>query len=216
MPTRLLLVDNHRLVLESLRTLLDQKNDLEVVGMAEDGRTALSMIEELSPDVVVMDIGMPRMNGMEATSQIADQFPRVKIVALSMHTDGKHVRSMLEAGAHGYVSKETASVELIRAIRKVRRGMKYLSSDVTAPVVEGMVSREIEDRSAMTRLGSREREVLQLIAEGETSGEIAAGLHISINTVDTHRRNIMKKLDLHSIADLTRYAIREGLAEVGG
>ena len=124
------------------------------------------------------------------------------------------LRAMLEAGAHGYVSKETAGVELLRAIRKVRRGRKDLSSDVTEPVVEGFVNRDVEDTAKEARLGGREREVLQLIAEGCTSGEIASRLYLSTNTVDTHRRNIMKKLDVHSVAGLTKYAIREGLTNI--
>lgn len=214
MATRILLVDDHRVVLEGLRAMLDQEDDLEVVGMAEDGRTAMAMVEELSPDIVVMDIGMPDLNGIEATSRIVRDDSRQKVIALSTYTDGKHVRAMLEAGAHGYVAKATASSELLSAIRKVRQGLKYLSSDVTEAVVDGYLHRPLEDDSAMSKLGGREREVLQLIAEGLTSGEIAARLHLSTNTVDTHRRNIMKKLDLHSIADLTKYAIREGLTDI--
>ena len=214
MSTRILLVDNHRVVIEGLRAMLEQEKDMEVVGMAENGRVALSMIRELSPDVVLLDIAMSDLNGIEAAAQITHDHPTVKVVALSMYTEGRHVRAMLEAGAHGYVTKETAATELLRAIRKVTRGLKFLSSDVTEAVVDGFVSRVVEDNSAMARLGGREREVLQLIAEGLTSGEIAARLHLSVNTVDTHRRNIMKKLDLHSVADLTKYAIREGLTSV--
>jgi len=214
MATRVLLVDDHRVVLEGLRAMLDQEHDMEVIGMAEDGRVGLSMVEQLSPDVVVMDIGMPSLNGTDAAAQLTRDHPEIKVVALSTYTDKKYVRAMLEAGAHGYVSKETAGVELLRAIRKVRRGRKDLSSDVTEPVVEGFVNRDVEDTAKEARLGGREREVLQLIAEGCTSGEIASRLYLSINTVDTHRRNIMKKLDVHSVAGLTKYAIREGLTNI--
>lgn len=211
MSARLLLVDDHRVVAEGLRAMIEQEPGLEVVGIAEDGRTALDMSGELSPDLVIMDIMMPGLNGIEATAQLVQDYPRTRVVALSTHTRGKHVRAMLEAGAHGYVTKQNAAGELLRAIRKVLRGQKYLSSDVTETVVAGYLEPEVEDDSAVQQLGGREREVLQLIAEGATSGEIAAQLHISTNTVDTHRRNIMRKLDLHTVADLTKYAIREGL-----
>ncbi len=211
MPTRILLVDDHRVMLDSLRAMLNQESDMEVVGMAENGRVAISMVNELNPDVVVMDIGMPYMNGIDATEQIVQDYPKVKVVALSTYTDKKYIASMLKAGAHGYVSKETAGDELLIAVRKVRQGLKYLSSNVTESVVDGYVNQEVNENAAMAQLGTREREILQLIAEGLTSGQIAAHLHISTNTVDTHRRNIMKKLDMHSIADLTKYAVREGL-----
>jgi len=157
---------------------------------------------------------MPELNGIEATTQIMHDHPKTRIVALSTHTRGKHVRAMLEAGAHAYVTKQNAAGELLRAVRKVQHGQKYLSSDITDTVVAGLIDREVEDDSATHQLGGREREVLQLIAEGYTSGEIASHLHISTNTVDTHRRNIMRKLDLHTVADLTKYAIREGITGV--
>lgn len=211
MATRILLVDDHRVVVEGLRTLLNDENDLNVVGLAKDGRSAIAMVDQLSPDVVIMDVTMPGLNGIEATAQIVKDHPKTRVLALSTHTDGRHVRSMLEAGAHGYVTKEMAGPELLQAIREVSHGRKYLSSDVTESVVDGYVKKVAEDRSAMSTLSGREREVLQLLAEGLTSGEIADRLTISTNTVDTHRRNLMKKLDLHSVAELTKYAIREGL-----
>lgn len=211
MATRILLVDDHRVVVEGLRALLNDEKDLNVVGLAEDGRAALSMVEQLSPEVVIMDVSMPGLNGIEATSQIVHDHPQTRVLALSTHTDGRHVRSMLEAGAHGYVTKEMAGAELVHAIREVSHGRKYLSSDVTESVVDGYVKKVVDDRSAMTILSGREREVLQLLAEGLTSGEIAEQLCISTNTIDTHRRNMMKKLDLHSVAELTKYAVREGL-----
>lgn len=214
MAIRILLVDDHRVVVEGLRSLLNGEKNLQVVGLAEDGRQAISMAEQLAPSVVIMDISMPSLNGIEATSQIVKNCPNSRVLALSPHVDGRHVRSMLEAGAHGYVTKEMAGSELIQAIREVSHGRKYLSSDVTESVVDGYVKKVIEDNSAMTTLGGREREVLQLLAEGLTSGEIADRLDISTNTVDTHRRNLMKKLDLHSVAELTKYAIREGLTSL--
>ena len=214
MATRVLLVDDHQVVLEGLRSLLEQESDLQVVGTATNARDAITMIREDEPDVVVVDVAMPDLNGFEATAQILHEKPNLKIVALSTHTSGKHVRGMLDAGAHAYVTKETAANELLTAIRQVRRGRKYLSSDITGTVVDGYVNREVVDTSAQNLLGAREREVLQLIAEGLTSGEIASRLHISTNTVDTHRRNLMKKLDLHSVAELTKYAVREGLTQL--
>jgi len=209
--TRILLVDDHHVVVDALRLMLDQEDDFEVVGIAEDGRAALEMADDLSPDIVVMEVSMPELNGITATSQLIHRNPRTKVIALSSHSDRRHVLSMLEAGAHGYVPKTADSTELIEAIRKVRKGEKFLSPSVTSSVVDSYVDRNFDSSSAAAELGDREIEVLQLIAEGLTSGEIAARLHISTNTVDTHRRNLMKKLDLHNIADLTKYAIREGL-----
>ncbi len=216
MATRILLVDDHRVMLSGLRAMLDQEPDLEVVGMAEDGRTAVSMVDELRPDVVLMDVGMPQLNGMEATSQIVSDHPNTKVIALSAHADRRRVQAMLEAGAQAYVTKETAGAEVLKAVRRAQKGLKFLSSDVTDIVVEGFVNPRAEPVTAMQELAGREREVLQLLSEGLTSGEIASQLHISTNTVDTHRRNIMKKLDLHSVAELTKFAIREGLTNVDG
>ena len=204
------------MVIDGLRAMLDQEEDMEVVGIAEDGRTVLAMVGELSPDVVVMDIAMPELNGIETTAQILQSHPRVKIVGLSTHTDKRCVRSMLEAGAHAYVTKEASGGELLLAVHKVMGGFKYLSSDITEGVIDGYVHQDVDYSSAMSQLGGREREVVQLMAEGYSSGEIATELDISTNTVDTHRRNIMKKLGLHSVAELTKYAIREGLTDVGG
>lgn len=214
MAIRILLVDDHRVVVEGLRALLNDEQGLEVVGLAEDGRTALAMVDQLSPEVVIMDVTMPELSGIQATATLVADHPRTRILALSTHTDGRYVRSMLEAGAHGYVTKQMAGEELVQAIREVAQGRKYLSSDVTESVVDGYVKKVVDDRSAMTMLGGREREVLQLLAEGLTSGEIADRLDISTNTVDTHRRNLMKKLDLHSVAELTKYAVREGLTSL--
>jgi len=214
MATRILLVDDHRVVLDGLDSLLNLEADLEVVGMAEDGRAALTSIAEHRPDIVIIDISMPGLNGQDAAAQVRHDYPKIKIIALSTHTDGKHVRGMLDAGTDAYVTKETVAAELLQAIRAVRRGRKYLSSDITDTVVDGYVKREIVDTTAMQLLSGREREVLQLIAEGLTSGEVANELHISTNTVDTHRRNVMKKLDVHTVAGLTKYAIREGLTDL--
>jgi len=209
--TRVLLADDHGVVLEGLRAMLEQEPDLQVVGLAEDGRAALRMARELEPHVVVMDITMPGLNGVEATTQLLRDHPRCRVVALSTHADARFIRAMLEAGASAYVTKQMSGDELLRAIRQVQRGFKYVSSDITDRVVEECVHPAAKDPSAINKLGSRERQVLQLIAEGQTSGEVAARLQIATNTVDTHRRNIMRKLNLRSVAELTKYAIREGL-----
>ena len=215
MRKRILLADDHRVLLDALKTTLEQQSDLAVVGLAENGRRAMELVDELVPDVVVIDVGMPELNGVDATRQITKRHPRTRVVALSTFRDGKHVMSMLKAGASAYVLKSEASSELLAAIRKVCEGERFLSSGVTDQVVNGAISPEDADAESgnLAKLGEREREVLQLVAEGLTSGEIASKLFISPSTVDTHRRNIMRKLELHGIADLTRFAVREGLAQ---
>ena len=215
MSIRMLLVDDHKLMREGLRALLEGAPDLEIVGQASDGREALDLVRTLSPDVVVMDVGMPELNGVEATRRIRSEFEGVKVIALSTHTDKRYVHHMLEAGACGYVLKIAAYDELLRAVRAVSVGKTYLSPEVTASVVER--SRSPHDGSevdAYSTLGSREREVLQLVAEGKTSAETAKEMHISIKTVETHRRNIVQKLGLHGTAELTKYAVREGLTSL--
>jgi two-component system NarL family response regulator len=212
MSIGILLVDDHVLVREGIRSILQSEHDIVVVGEAGDGRAALQLVEELHPDIVVMDIAMPGLNGIEATRQITQRYPMTRLIALSTYSDKRYVLAMLEAGAFGYVVKESASDELLRAIRAVNRGQKYLSACIAGMVVDSYVKRDfLIEGSASNRLGSREREVLQLIAEGKSSPQIAAVLHISSSTVEAHRRNIMRKLDLHTIADLTKFAIREGL-----
>jgi DNA-binding NarL/FixJ family response regulator len=200
---------------EGLRLILEGAPGLEVIGEAENGRLAVEMTNRLQPDVVVMDIGMRDLNGIEATRQIRARHPEIKVVGLSMYSDKRYVLGMLEAGVSGYVLKGSAGAELIRAIQAANRGGKYLSAEITDVVVDCYVDRQFPtDRSAYSALRQREREVIQLLAEGKTSKEIAARLNISPATVETHRRNIMRKLDLHSVADLTKYAIREGLTDV--
>lgn len=211
MTTRVLLVDDHKIVRDGLRAILDQEAGIEVVGEAQDGRSALELVRELEPDVVVMDIAMPDMNGIEATRRVsADSSARV--IALSFYSDKRYVENMLDAGAVGYVHKGAAGDELLRAVRAVMQGKNYLSPEVTGAVVESYVTRKKgRAGSAYTVLGPREREVLQLLAEGKTSPQIGRCLSIATKTVETHRRNITKKLDLHSVAELTKYAIRQGL-----
>ncbi len=213
MTTRVLLVDDHQMMRDGLRSVLENEAEVDVVGEAGNGRDALELFIRLHPDVVVMDIGMPELNGIEATRRILAENPRAKVIALSTHSDKRYVLEMLEAGAKGYVLKEAASHELLRALHAVMAGKNFLSPDITGAVVEGMMNRD-DPRPASTAysaLTTREREILQLLAEGKTSGGIAQALHISAQTVETHRRNIMRKLDLHNVAELTRYAIKEGL-----
>jgi two-component system NarL family response regulator len=215
MGIRVLLVDDHQILRDGLRALLSGESGVEVVGEAPDGRAALERVGSLAPDVVVMDIVMPELNGIEATRRIVAGCARVRVVALSMCSDDTHVRRMLDAGATGYVPKSAAHDELVRAIRAAGVGRAYLSPLVTAAVVERATHPVVgRDVASDARLGRREREVLQLVAEGRTSAETARTLHISVKTVETHRRNISRKLELHGTAELTKYAVREGLTSI--
>lgn len=217
MSIRVLLVDDHKMMRDGLRLLLGAVADMEVVGEACDGRTALDLVRTLSPDVVVMDVGMPELNGVEATRRIHNEYKRTKVIALSTHTDKRYVHHMLEAGACGYVLKIAAHDELVRAVRAASQGRTYLSPEITGMVIERSTQPHgTSPVSAFSTLGAREREVLQLVAEGKTSGETAHEMHISIKTVETHRRNIVQKLGLHGTAELTKYAIREGLTSLEG
>jgi DNA-binding NarL/FixJ family response regulator len=215
MSVRVLLVDDHKMMREGLRALLASVPDFEVVGEACEGRTALDLVRTLSPDVVVMDVGMPDLNGVEATRRIRAEHGRVKVIALSTHTDKRYVHHMLDAGACGYVLKMSAYDELLRAVRAASQGRTYLSPEIAGLVVERSTGPQAgRETSAFSSLGAREREVLQLVAEGKTSAETAREMHISVKTVETHRRNIVQKLGLHGTAELTKYAIREGLTSV--
>jgi DNA-binding NarL/FixJ family response regulator len=215
MSIRILLVDDHQMMREGLRALLAREPGIEIVGEASDGRTALDLVRRVAPDVVVMDVGMPELNGIEATRQIRAAHERVKVVALSTHADKRYVQRMLESGASGYVLKIAAHEELLRAVTAASRGQTYLSPEIAGAVVERSTNPNgSTDVSAYSTLGAREREVLQLVTEGKTSAETARQMHISIKTVETHRRNIVQKLGLHGTAELTKYAIREGLTSL--
>jgi len=216
MSIRVLIADDHKIMLAGLRSLLEKQADFEVVGEAENGRKAVQMVQEKTPDVVVMDVSMPDLNGMEATKQIIESLPETKVIALSMHSDKRFVMGMLRAGASGYLLKDCASQELANAIFQVAGGKKYLSPEITGVIIDNVLqggsSEELTTVSSV--LSAREREVLQLIAEGWSTKQIASHLYVSIKTIETHRRQIMKKLDLHNIADLTKYALREGLTSI--
>lgn len=215
MTTRLVLVDDHELMRQGLRALVDGQKGVEVVGEANDGRAALALVRDLTPDIVVMDVAMKDMNGIEATRQIRAESPGVKVIALSSHADARYVRAMLDAGACGYVLKANAYDDLHRAIEAARLGKSYLCPDVTQAVIGGAMHGPTPATGfAASSLSPREREVLQLLAEGRTSPEIGKQLFVATTTVETHRRNIMRKLGIHSVADLTKYAIREGLTSL--
>ena len=212
MAIRVLIADDHQIMRDGLCNLLEKEGDLEVVGNADNGRTAVHLAETMSPDIVVMDIGMPDLNGIEATRQIQARKPDVKVIALSMHADRRFVIGMLRAGATGYLLKDSAFEELTHAIRTVQSGHRYLSPVIADVVIHEYLSQVDEPSSSLSsELTPREREVLQLLAEGHSTKDIADALHVSRKTIETHRAQIMEKLDLHSIAELTKYAIREGL-----
>lgn len=212
MSIRVLLVDDHRLMREGLRKILEHTAGIEVVGEAEDGRSALAAMAQFHPDVVVMDVGMAGMNGIDATQRLREDHPEAKVVALSTHADKRYVRNMIRAGAAAYVLKESASEDLLRAVRAAAHGEHYLSPQITGCLLETWTTPAASESStAYELLGPREREVLKLLSEGRTSKEIALQLDLAIKTVETHRRNITQKVGLHSIAELTKYAVREGL-----
>ncbi len=212
MSTTILLVDDHRIVREGLRTLLGQQPDLEVVGEAADGRDALAQARLLEPDVIVMDIAMPELNGVEATRLILAERPQVRVVALSMYADRRFVAEILRAGALGYVLKDGAFEELALAIRTITEGKTYLSPSIAGLVVEELLQHSSAPGSpSLGGLTPRERQVLKLLADGMRPREIAQELSISVKTVEVHKQNLMNKLEIHTASELTRFAIREGL-----
>ena len=215
MSIRIIVADDHRIVRNGLRTLLNSEPDIEVIAEAENGRKTVHLVRELLPDVVVMDVTMPDLNGIEATRQILAEFPQVKIIALSMHHHEQFVTGMLTAGASGYLLKDCSVEELTAAIRAATKGEVYLSPGVANVVIKNYVSQlKKSEKPVPPLLTPRETEVLQLVSEGKTSKEIASRLCISAKTVDTHRRQMMAKLNVSSIAQLTKYAIRSGLTSL--
>lgn len=212
MATKILIADDHQILREAIGSLLSNELGMEVVGEAENGRMAVELARKLQPNIVIMDISMPHLNGIEATRQIIHEMPSVKVIALSEHLDRRSVYEMLKAGASGYVPKQCAFQELVTAIRSAVSNQTYLSSPVSGIVVEGYINRFSQhDNSAYSVLTARGREVLQLIAEGKSTKAIAKELHVSPKTVEWHRSQLMNKLGVESIAELVKYAIQEGL-----
>jgi len=215
MSIRILLADDHKITREGLSSLISKQSDMKVVAEAENGRDAVSLARELRPDIVIMDVSMPDLNGIEATKQILSEDENIKVVALSMHSDNLFVSEMLKSGASGYMLKDCAFEELGRAIREVFNGNTYLSPMISGVVVEDYLRKlNKTDATESSILSDREREVLQLLAEGQSTKQIGLKLFISAKTVETHRRQIMNKLDMYTVAELTKYAIRKGLTSL--
>lgn len=212
MAVRILLVDDHEIMREGMCALLRKHSEFEIVGQAADGRKALELVSELQPDAVIMDIGMPNLNGIEATRQILSKNPKIKVMALSTHSEGTIVAKMIKSGAVGYMLKESAFDELVDGIKLMLSGKTFLCSKISKIVFSDYINIITNPKwSEGDGLSGREREVLQLVAEGNTMKEIAAMLHLSPKTIDSHREHIMEKLSIRNIAGLTKYAIREGL-----
>ncbi|WP_282071029.1 response regulator [Polaribacter atrinae] len=208
---KIVLVDDHKLLRDGLRNIIEQRSNMHIIGEASDGREAIKICPKLLPNVVVMDVAMPGLNGVEATRQIHKNNPEIKVIGLSMHSGKQFIQSMFKAGAFAYLLKDGDSDELITAICTVMQNKKYLSKDINQVFLS--VLKEIKSIEK-TQLSSREKEVLQLIAEGRSSKETGEILFLSPKTVDVHRNNIMKKLDLYTIPELTKYAIKEGLTSL--
>jgi len=212
---KVIIADDHRIVLEGLKALLQNHKNIDVVGEAENGRSAVELASRLKPDVVIMDLGMPDMNGLTATRKILELDTGIKVLTLSMHSDKRFVSKALREGVSGYVLKESASAELVEAINTVVSGKTYLSPQI-ADVVINDYRKQLLDKeySADSVLTKKEREILQLFAEGKSTKDIAYSLNVSVKTVETHRSRMMEKLDMHSIAELTKFAVREGLTSL--
>ena len=207
---RILLADDHAVVRQGFKMILDAQPDMEIVGEAANGREVLALAEEVRPDVVVMDVAMPELNGIEATRRLAASMPHARVLALSMHKDSVYVREILRAGARGYVLKESGAGDLVKAVRAVAAGEGYLSPAVSNAVLDDYRRHVTNPIDLLT---TREREVLQMLAEGKTNKEIAAVLDLSVYTIEAHRGRIMEKLNLHSINELVRFAVRNGLID---
>ena len=212
---KLVIADDHRLFRSGLRQLIEKQPGIHVVAEAATGFEAIAVVKEFSPDIVLMDISMPELNGIEAMRRIVAEHRDVRVIVLSMHSDRRYIAEALRAGAKGYLLKDSAPEELLRAIHKVMRNQFYLSAKINAQVIEDFVQQSAtDDSSPFALLSPREREVLQLLAEGKSTHEIADRLNISSKTVETHRMHLMEKLNMHTVAELTRYAIREGLTSL--
>lgn len=217
MSIRIILADDHKITREGLTTMLKGEPDMEVIGEAENGVSAIQLAKDLEPDIVIMDITMPDLNGIEATRQICAESGKTKVIGLSMHSDKRFVKGMFEAGASGYLLKDCAFEELLRALRIVAEGRFYLSPSVTSLVLEDFLRQPgSSGYSKISLLTRREKEILQLIAEGRSTKAVAHDLNLSSKTVESHRRQIMEKLGIHNIAELTKLAIKEGLTSLDG
>jgi two-component system, NarL family, response regulator NreC len=207
---RILLADDHAVVRQGFKMILGAQPDMEIVGEAANGREAVELAEQLKPDIVVMDVAMPELNGIEATRRLVGALPHARVIALSMHKDSVYVREILRAGARGYLLKDSGAEDLVRAIRAVAGGESWLSPAVSNAVLDDYRRHVTNPIDLLT---SREREVLQMLAEGKTNKEVAVVLNLSVYTVDAHRGRIMEKLNLHSINELVRFAVRNGMIE---
>jgi DNA-binding NarL/FixJ family response regulator len=213
---RLLLADDHEIVRKGLRSVLEAQHDCEVVGEAADGRQAVALAKELGPDIVILDISMPLLNGLEATRQILKIRPQTKILILTMHESDPLIRDVLDAGARGYILKTDAGRDLVAAVESLRRNKTFFTSRVAQMILDGFLKGDSHDTQpgrGRIRLTPRQREIVQLLAEGKSSKEVAVALDLSVKTAETHRANIMRKLDCHSVSEVVRYAIRNKIIE---
>ena len=213
MGIKIILADDHKIIRDGLRTLIQRETDMDVIAEAEDGKMVVSLVHRLSPDLVIMDIVMPNMNGIDATRDIIKKHPNIKVIALSMHSDKRFVNGMFEAGASGYLLKDCAFEELATAVRAVMSDHTYLSPRITDVIINRYSEFDMHSAKSAV-LTNREGEILRLLADGVSPKSIAANLHISVKTVQTHRQNIMRKLKINSGIELVKYAIREGVTTI--
>ena len=211
MPVRIIIADDHRLFREGLVNLLSDSKDIEIIAEAEDGNDAIIKARELNPDVIVMDIGMPVLNGVDATSRLLKELPSIKVIALSMHSEKQFIKGMLEAGASGYLFKNCAYDELIEAIHTVNAGKKYLSDKITEIMIQDYLGKEESIPVSDSELTERVSEILKLIAEGASISEISELLFVSVKTIGTHKQHLLEKLNLKTSTDLVKYAIKKGI-----
>ena len=211
MAIKLIIADDHQLFREGLVKLLSNSDDIEIIAQAENGKDVIQKAKELKPDIVLMDIGMPEINGIEACRIIRDENPKIYVLALSMHEEKEYIKDILDAGASGYILKNSTYDQLTQAIRSVHKGNKYLSEKVTEIIIQDYLN---DTNDEIEKLSKREFEILKLFAEGKSSREIAEGLFISIKTVGTHKQHILKKLDLKTNADMVKYALKSGIIEI--
>jgi len=211
MPIKIIIADDHRLFREGLVNLLSDSKDIEILAQAENGMDVIAKAKELNPDVIIMDIGMPVLNGVEATVKLLKELPAIKVIALSMHSDKQYIKGMLEAGASGYLFKNCAYDELIEAIHTVNTGKKYLSDKITEIMIQDYLGKEESMPETDSELTERESEILRLIAEGASTSEISELLFVSVKTIGTHKQHLLEKLNLKTSTDLVKYAIKKGI-----